>query len=180
MLHKWKEEGKKLLPVSVNLSRIGFYNAELCERLCEIAEKYQVSTKYLELEVTESAYVQDSRNMMTALQKLREKGFRILMDDFGSGYSSLNMLKEAPIDEIKLDMRFLSDADPYDRAEKILGTVIAMGNEMGLSVLAEGVETREQVEMLIGDACYKAQGFFYSRPIPVDAYEKMLDKEKVK
>ena len=180
MLHKWKEEGKKLLPVSVNLSRIGFYNAELCEQLCEIAEKYQVSTKYLELEVTESAYVQDSRNMMTVLQKLRERGFRILMDDFGSGYSSLNMLKEAPIDEIKLDMRFLSASDPYDRAEKILGTVITMGNEMGLSVLAEGVETREQVEMLTGDSCYKAQGFFYSRPVPVEEYEHMLDKEKLK
>lgn len=180
LLHKWKEEGKKLLPVSVNLSRVGFYDVTLCERLCEIAEKYHVSTKLLELEVTESAYVQDSRNMMTALQKLRERGFKILMDDFGSGYSSLNMLKEAPIDEIKLDMRFLSASDPYDRAEKILGTVIAMGNEMGLSVLAEGVETREQVEMLTGDSCYKAQGFFYSRPVPVDEYEKMLDKEKLK
>ena len=118
--------------------------------------------------------------MMTVLQKLRERGFRILMDDFGSGYSSLNMLKEAPIDEIKLDMRFLSASDPYDRAEKILGTVITMGNEMGLSVLAEGVETREQVEMLTGDSCYKAQGFFYSRPVPVEEYEHMLDKEKLK
>ena len=87
------------------------------------------------------------------------------MDDFGSGYSSLNMLKEAPVDEIKLDMRFLSAADPYGRAEEILHMIITMGNHMKLSIIAEGVETEQQKVMLQGFGCNKAQGYFYARPM---------------
>ena len=86
------------------------------------------------------------------------------MEDFGSGYSSLNMLKEAPVDEIKLDMRFLSVADPYGRAEEILHMIITMGNHMKLSIIAEGVETEQQKVMLQGFGCNKAQGYFYARP----------------
>lgn len=105
-------------------------------------------------------------------------GFRILMDDFGSGYSSLNMLKEAPVDEIKLDMRFLSAADPYGRAEEILHMIITMGNHMKLSIIAEGVETEQQKVMLQGFGCNKAQGYFYARPMREAEYTELLRKEK--
>ena len=117
-LKKCMDEGIPLHPVSVNLSRVGFYNPNLFQTLCEIAERYQIPRKYLELEITETAYATDSEMIFSVVEKLRQGGFRILMDDFGSGYSSLNMLKEAPVDEIKLDMRFLSAADPYGRAEE--------------------------------------------------------------
>ena len=98
------------------------------------------------------------------------------MDDFGSGYSSLNMLKEAPIDEIKLDMRFLSADDPYGRAENILHMVITMGNQMKLSVIAEGVETQRQKEMLQNFACNKAQGYYYAKPMRMEEYRELLKK----
>ncbi len=105
-------------------------------------------------------------------------GFRILMDDFGSGYSSLNMLKEAPVNEIKLDMRFLSAADPYGRAEEILHMIITMGNDMKLSIIAEGVETEQQKVMLQGFGCNKAQGYFYARPMRKVEYTELLRKDK--
>ena len=100
------------------------------------------------------------------------------MDDFGSGYSSLNMLKEAPVDEIKLDMRFLSAADPYGSAEEILHMIITMGNHMKLSIIAEGVENEQQKVMLQGFGCNKAQGYFYARPMREAEYTELLRKEK--
>ena len=98
------------------------------------------------------------------------------MDDFGSGYSSLNMLKEAPVDEIKLDMRFLSAADPYGRAEEILHMIITMGNHMKLSIIAEGVETADQVELLKEMECDNIQGFYYSRPLPKAEFVKKSEE----
>ena len=175
-LRQCRDEGLPLYPISINLSRVGFYNPNLCESLCEIADRYEIPKKYLELEVTETAYASDSKAIFTVLERLRKEGFRILMDDFGSGYSSLNMLKEAPIDEIKLDMRFLSADDPYGRAENILHMVIAMGNQMKLSVIAEGVETQRQKEMLQNFACNKAQGYYYAKPMKMEEYRELLKK----
>lgn len=177
-LKKCMDEGIPLHPVSVNLSRVGFYNPNLFQTLCEIAERYQIPRKYLELEITETAYATDSEMIFSVVEKLRQGGFRILMDDFGSGYSSLNMLKEAPVDEIKLDMRFLSAADPYGRAEEILHMIITMGNHMKLSIIAEGVETEQQKVMLQGFGCNKAQGYFYARPMREAEYTELLRKEK--
>ena len=176
-LKKCMDEGLSLHPVSVNLSRVGFYNPKLFQTLCEIAERYQIPRKYLELEITETAYATDSEMIFAVLEKLRQGGFRVLMDDFGSGYSSLNMLKEAPVDEIKLDMRFLSADDPYGRAEEILHMIITMGNHMKLSIIAEGVETEQQKIMLQGFGCNKAQGYFYARPVREAEYTELLRKE---
>ena len=176
-LKKCMDEGIPLYPVSVNLSRVGFYNPKLFQTLCEIAERYQIPKKYLELEITETAYATDSEMIFSVVEKLRQGGFRVLMDDFGSGYSSLNMLKEAPIDEIKLDMRFLSAADPYERAEEILHMIITMGNHMKLSIIAEGVETEQQKAMLQAFGCNKAQGYFYARPMREEEYTELLRKE---
>ncbi len=177
-LKECMDTGMPLYPISVNLSRVGFYNPDLFDILCEIADRYHVPRKYLELEITETAYTSDSKSIFAVLEQLRKGGFHILMDDFGSGYSSLNMLKEAPIDEIKLDMRFLSADDPYGRAENILHMIIAMGNSMRLSVLAEGVETEKQKKMLQSFCCNKAQGYYYARPMKAQNYMELLKKEK--
>ena len=174
ILDRWRSEGRQLIPVSVNLSRTGFYNPNLCKNLCSIAEKYSLPPALLEIEITETAYASDNNIIHERLQQLRDSGFHILMDDFGSGYSSLNMLKEAPIDEIKLDMRFLSAGDPCGRAKHILEMVIAMGNKIHIPVLAEGVETKSQVDLLKSYSCNLAQGFYYSRPLPVEEFEALL------
>ena len=174
ILDRWRSEGRQLIPVSVNLSRTGFYNPNLCKNLCSIAEKYSLPPALLEIEITETAYASDNNTIHERLQQLRDSGFHILMDDFGSGYSSLNMLKEAPIDEIKLDMRFLSAGDPCGRAKHILEMVIAMGNKIHIPVLAEGVETKSQVDLLKSYSCNLAQGFYYSRPLPVEEFEALL------
>lgn len=174
LLRRWLDEGREAVPVSVNLSRVDFYNPKLSDNLRRIAEQYQIPLGLIELEVTESAYVSDSRAVHDHIQQLRERGFKILMDDFGSGYSSLNMLKEAPVDQIKLDMNFLSASDPYGRAETILHMVIAMGKALSIPVLAEGVETKIQVEMLKSYSCSLAQGYYYARPLTVDKFEELL------
>ena len=174
LLRRWLDEGREAVPVSVNLSRVDFYNPKLSDNLHRIAEQYQIPLGLIELEVTESAYVSDSRAVHDHIQQLRERGFKILMDDFGSGYSSLNMLKEAPVDQIKLDMNFLSASDPYGRAETILHMVIAMGKALSIPVLAEGVETKSQVEMLKSYSCSLAQGYYYARPLTVDKFEELL------
>lgn len=125
-----------------------------------------------ELELTESAYAVDDHEVYSRLQKLQSDGFRILMDDFGSGYSSLNMLKEAPVDILKLDLRFLYQSDPYQRSWQILKSILSMAQELGIPVIAEGVETKEQMEVLAGTGCYAAQGYYHSRPVEVAVFEE--------
>jgi len=174
LISSWREQGKRLVPVSVNLSRVGFYNPNLCDTLLEILDRYNVPIDLVELEITESAYTINEGTMSELLQTLKDKGFRILMDDFGSGYSSLNMLKEVPLDEIKLDLRFLGSKDPYSRSEIILSEVIRMINKMQLDVIAEGVETREQMDKLLEYGCKKAQGYYFSRPISDEEFSKLI------
>ena len=116
--------------------------------------------------------IRKGRPDLQCVENRGQGGFR------GSGYSSLNMLKEAPVDEIKLDMRFLSAVDPYGRAEEILHMIITMGNDMKLSIIAEGVETEQQKVMLQGFGCNKAQGYFYARPMREAEYTELLRKEK--
>lgn len=171
---KWADEGKELYPISVNLSRANFYNINLCKNLCDIAEEYKIPRKYLQLEIVETAYANDMEVMGARMLELQQAGFLVLMDDFGSGYSSFNMLKDAPIDVVKMDMRFLSMSDPYNRGESILEMIIGLGQRLDLPVLAEGVESKKHVDMLLGYGCYMAQGYYYSRPIPVDEYEEIL------
>lgn len=169
---RWREEGREAIPVSVNLSRVNFYSRTLREQLLRILEMYEVKPELVELELTESAYAVDDHEVYSRLQKLQSDGFRILMDDFGSGYSSLNMLKEAPVDILKLDLRFLYQSDPYQRSWQILKSILSMAQELGIPVIAEGVETKEQMEVLAGTGCYAAQGYYHSRPVEVAVFEE--------
>ena len=124
LLHKWIEEGLDPAPVSVNVSRANMYNPNLIENLKDLIQKYSLPSRLLQLELTESAFMDDPDMMITKVKELRESGFTVLMDDFGSGYSSLNTLKDIPVDILKVDMKFLGTGDKDGRSERILASVI--------------------------------------------------------
>lgn len=173
-LRKWLDEGREVHPISVNVSRIDLYDPKLVQHLVDLREKYQLPSQYLELEITESAYTEDPEQIITITRQLREAGFVILMDDFGTGYSSLNMLKDIQIDVLKLDMGFLKSSDYSAKGGNILTAILKMAESLKMQTIAEGVETKEQVEFLKSIGCKYVQGFYYSKPLPVDEFEKLI------
>ena len=173
-LRKWLDEGREVHPISVNVSRIELYDPKLVQHLVDLREKYQLPSQYLELEITESAYTEDPEQIITITRQLREAGFVILMDDFGTGYSSLNMLKDIQIDVLKLDMGFLKSSDYSAKGGNILTAILKMAESLKMQTIAEGVETKEQVEFLKSIGCKYVQGFYYSKPLPVDEFEKLI------
>lgn len=173
-LRKWLDEGREVHPISVNVSRIYLYDPKLVKHLVDLREKYQLPSQYLELEITESAYTEDPEQIITITRQLREAGFVILMDDFGTGYSSLNMLKDIQIDVLKLDMGFLKSSDYSAKGGNILTAILKMAESLKMQTIAEGVETKEQVEFLKSIGCKYVQGFYYSKPLPVGEFEKLI------
>lgn len=173
-LRKWLDEGREVHPISVNVSRIDLYVPKLVQHLVDLREKYQLPSQYLELEITESAYTEDPEQIITITRQLREAGFVILMDDFGTGYSSLNMLKDIQIDVLKLDMGFLKSSDYSAKGGNILTAILKMAESLKMQTIAEGVETKEQVEFLKSIGCRYVQGFYYSKPLPVGEFEKLI------
>ena len=169
-----KQRGIKTVPISVNVSRIHFYNRELRSKLRELIGKYGLETSDIELEITESICGEDADNIFEIIRELQADGFRIAMDDFGSGYSSLNMLKEMPLDIIKMDLKFLDGEEKKGRV--ILKSLIEMAQTIGLNVVVEGVELLAQVEFLRQFEHCCLQGYYYSRPVASDDFEAMLQK----
>jgi FOG: EAL domain len=176
LLRKWLNEGKKAQPISVNLSRLDFYNPNLVNFLKSLIKKYNIPIELLELEVTESAYMENPKIMEGCVKELQDAGFKILMDDFGSGYSSLNTLKDINIDILKIDMKFLEDDLTSKRSKYILTCVVEMAKKLNTPVIIEGVETENQVEFLKSIGCVFAQGYYYSKPIEVKEFEKLMVK----
>lgn len=179
---KWREEmkGAESIPISVNLSRNDIYRTNLCSLLTEILRKHRIDPKSIHLEITESVYMENPTQFKNTLNRLRQLGFQVEMDDFGSGYSSLNSLKDMNIDKLKLDMKFLSNTQNSKKGEIIISSVINMAHALQLSVIAEGVETKEQAEMLLGFGCRQMQGYYFSKPVPQQDYEKLLQQEVLK
>ena len=173
-LHKWKTEGSMLVPLSINISRIDLYQPHLCESLLGLLEKYDIDSSLLKLEITESAYIDDLDVLPTVLKRLRAAGFQILMDDFGSGYSSLNTLKDMPINIMKIDMCFLEQLEGSPRAASILTSVVRMAKWLDLPCVAEGIETKEQLNFLHSIGCGMGQGYYFSKPLPSDEFETLL------
>lgn len=173
-LRRWLDEGKSPLPISVNVSRMHLYNPHLCKALTGLVHEYGLEPRLLELELTESAYTENPQLLFETMHRLQEQGFVFLMDDFGSGYSSLNMLKDIPVDILKIDMNFIKDTEFSERGRIILESTILMAQRLRLQVIAEGVETKEQAMFLLGAGCNRAQGYFYSKPIPVTEFEHLL------
>lgn len=163
-LRRLLDKGYYVMPISVNVSRIELY-LNIKEKLLYLLDKYNVPIELLRLEITETAYTNNPEQLIEVVDKLRKQGFSILMDDFGSGYSSLNMLKEVPVDVLKIDLNFLQDLQTSGKSEKILESVLIMSRKLSLSVIAEGVETKEQIDFLRSIGCLRAQGYYYSRPV---------------
>ena len=173
---KLKAEGVSIVPISINVSRAHFYGTELKNKLMELINKYGLETKDIELEITESICGDDSDSIYDLIRDLQYEGFKIAMDDFGSGYSSLNMLKDMPLDIIKMDLKFLDSDDNELKSHYILKSLIDLARAIDLKVVVEGVETEAQVEFLKQFfECY-AQGYYFSRPVETSIYEEMLIK----
>ena len=161
-------------PVSVNVSPRDVYSGDIFQVISDLVEKYDLPVDSLNLEITESALVLDMDRLLGIIRRLQQRGFRIEMDDFGSGYSSLNTLKDIPVDVLKLDMRFLEGATDPERSEKILKMIVGLAGSLHIPLIAEGVEKKEQVDLLASIGCYNLQGFYYSRPVPFEDFLQML------
>jgi diguanylate cyclase (GGDEF)-like protein/PAS domain S-box-containing protein len=171
---EWLQKGLPCVPIAVNLSAIQFRDKSLVNILKKVLDDTGLSPDLLELELTESSLIQDSDSVVDALHKLKEIGTRISIDDFGTGYSSLSYLKRFPIDTLKIDQAFVRDV-PHDRdGSAIVEAIISMGHSLDLSVIAEGVETVDQLNFLKARRCNEIQGNYYSKPIPAAQFEKML------
>ena len=168
---KWLAEGRKLVPISVNVSRAHFSQYDLAEHICTIVDTYKVPHEYIELELTESAFFDDKQILLDTIKKLKSFGFKVSMDDFGAGYSSLNSLKELPLDIIKLDAQFFRDIEDKKRADLIVCDTIKLAKKLGMQIVAEGIETREQVDFLAQQHCDLIQGFYFAKPLPVNEFE---------
>ncbi|MDE7405009.1 MAG: EAL domain-containing protein, partial [Lachnospiraceae bacterium] len=173
-IRKCIDAGISCCPVSVNVSRIHLRDNECIQVLSDLINKYDIPKKLLELEITETA--NDQQVSMKALQ-LKEIGYTLLMDDFGSGYSSLNILLETPFDMIKLDKKFVENMMVSSKGRIILEQVVLMANELNVEILAEGVETKEQIEQLQRMGCDQVQGFYYSRPMPNEDFFTLVEKQ---
>ena len=174
----WKARLGISVPVSVNLSRADLYDPELVDTMEKIIRESGISRDDLYLEVTESAYVSDSSQMVDRVKALREHGFFIEMDDFGSGYSSLNMISELPIDALKLDMKFIRTAFEKKNDTRMISIVIDIADYLKVPVIAEGVETEEQYLELKRLGCAIIQGYYFSKPVPADEFERFLNDKK--
>ena len=180
LLRQWIDAGRAVMPVSVNVSRFDLYNNNLCDVLTGFLAKYNLPANLLELEITESAYMENPKQIIDITKKLQSKGFVILMDDFGSGYSSLNMLKDVPVDILKIDMKFLDGDDESGRGNNILNSVVRMAKWLQTPVITEGVESKSQVDFLRTIGCNCVQGYYYSKPVCVKDYEKLLQEDEQK
>lgn len=172
LLGQWKREGHPMIPISVNVSRADIFQQDLVKTLTGLTEKYGVEPKYLHLEITESAYVDNASRIVEKLKELRQLGFPIEMDDFGSGYSSLNMLGQLRMDVLKLDMQFVRNETGKPEDRSILRDIVTMGHRLGLGIVAEGAETQQQVERLKAAGCDYVQGYFFAKPMPVEQFEE--------
>ncbi len=170
-LDEWRRLRMPMLPISVNVSRVHLNRDTLADELEALLAKYDIPHRYFELEITESV---ENVNSDQTIRELKKRGFTLLMDDFGSGYSSLNMLNSTPFDIIKIDKDFLSSLLDSGRGQNIIRHTIAMSREIGLELIAEGVETKEQAEFLSSCGCDQAQGYYYSRPVPVAEFDCLL------
>ncbi|MDO5562110.1 MAG: EAL domain-containing protein [Synergistaceae bacterium] len=176
LLRRWMDEGRSPLPVSVNVSRYDILHDDLVTVISDLMKKYRIPIDLLRLEITETAFSRSSDRIINVVRKFTDLGFSVEIDDFGSGYSSLNILKDVPANGLKLDMRFFEDTGSSQRGGHIIESVVRMAKWLGMSVIAEGVETVEQADYLKTIGCSFVQGYLYAKPMPVSEYEALAGK----
>ena len=172
---EWKETYNYTLPVSVNVSRIDMYDPSLIDTLLSILAENGITPNELLLEITESAYTQDTKQIIETVEKLRSLGFKIEMDDFGTGYSSLNMISTLPIDALKLDMMFIRSAFGERKDTRMLQFIIDIADYLSVPVIAEGVENEEQLNTLKAMSCDIVQGYYFSKPVPPEEFVRFIE-----
>jgi EAL domain-containing protein (putative c-di-GMP-specific phosphodiesterase class I) len=178
ILKRWEKMGYDDLFISINVSPTDFYFMDVKEVLKNTVREFDISPSRLRVEITESVMMNDDIDKFEILKDLQSSGFIVEMDDFGSGYSSLNMLKNMPVDVIKLDMMFVNDMNNVSRTSTILRNVINMMVELGLTPLTEGIETKEQYDILSRMGCKMFQGYLFAKPMPVEDFEREFLKER--
>jgi len=177
MLSSRIRAGLPVVPVSVNVSRLNFYDSDFCDTVVSLLKKYDLDPSLLRLEITESAYTDNPTQLMNVLKKLQSLGLKILMDDFGSGYSSLNMLRNLAVDILKIDMSFVRDLENSQRAPAILRRVVEMAHDLRMGIVVEGVETKAQLDFLSSIGCDKIQGYYFAKPMPQKDFLARIEKE---
>ncbi len=173
------DRGIEPVPVSVNVSRADFHFTDLATHFSSLIRKYDIPARLIGIEVTESAYSKDTLLINDVIRRMQQEGFLVFMDDFGSGYSSLNMLRSVTVDVLKMDKGFIDHAQIHDGSDAIIVNVIKMAHMMGLPVISEGVETEEQRNSLRNMDCDYVQGYYYYRPMPKDKFEKLLREHDI-
>lgn len=173
VLAHWREKGRKVVPLSVNISRYHIKNNDLVKVWKRLIKKYKIPTSDLTLEITETFFY-DSEDLYVVLKELQDMGFILEVDDFGAGYSSLNMIRQIPVDTIKIDKDFLDQKLTTDKGKIVISHTIAMAKDLKLGVIAEGVETKEHVDFLKSTNCDVAQGFFFAKPMPLEEFEQLM------
>lgn len=178
----WKTRGEKYADtrISVNMSRNHLYDDGFPKELSRIADKYQINRDELEIEITETVFVADTDRLIRSIEEIKEQGFYISIDDFGSGFSGLNLLKDISVDTIKIDKSFLHGSGATERGKSIIRNIIALCLDLKVDVITEGIETEEQIDFIKKCGCYIAQGFYYAKPMPVEEFESFADRYIVK
>ncbi len=177
-IRKWEKKFDFSVQVSVNVSRVDLYDPQLPDRLESVISGFHVTPSQLMLEITEEAYLEDNEQIAEAVERLHRRGFQIEIDDFGAGVASLKMLSRLPVDAIKLDTHFFRHAAIEEHEARMLRAIIDIADDLSIRVVAEGVETREQLDMLDQLGCSMVQGFYFSKPVPPGEYERILSRQK--
>lgn len=178
MLQKRIADGRPVVPISMNVSRCHLGSSSFTEHLERLTEKYNIPKNIIEMEITESIFSDEDKAAVQLMDDLKKHGFTLSMDDFGSGYSSLNLLRELPIDTLKIDKAFLETTDDSEKSRIIVEEIISMAQKIKINTICEGVETEQQRDFLRQAGCQMAQGFFYARPMSKEDFEELLDSEK--
>ncbi len=171
---RWLDSGFSCVPVSVNVSRAHFIEPDLAEQIRDLVDSENCPHDYIEIELTESAFFDDKKALVGTINKLKEYGFAVSMDDFGAGYSSLNSLKDMPLDVLKLDGDFFRGNSDNDRGQIVVEEAIKLAKRLSMRTVAEGIETKDQVEFLATQGCDMIQGYYYAKPLPSAEYEKRM------
>lgn len=174
---EWTIQGKKQVPISVNVSRAHFSLEGLAEHICRLVDAYGPRHDLIELEVTESAFFDDKDILVETVKQLKAYGFHVSMDDFGAGYSSLNSLKDIPLDVLKLDGEFFRGEDDDGRGEIVVREAIQLARSLDMRVVAEGVEKKEQVDFLASQGCDMIQGYYFAKPMPVVEFVEKMERD---
>ena len=174
IINRWSDNKFKLVPISVNVSRVTLIEDDtFITKLNDIINNYNIDTRFLEIEVTERVMLKDTNKIISVIKEIKDLGIKVSLDDFGSGYSSLTILKNLPIDTIKLDKLFLDKKYISEKGKIVIESIINMANRLGLEVVAEGVEYFEQAQVLKNLGCEIVQGYLYGRPTNISDFEKL-------